>query len=408
MILASKLVIDPGPLILEMFSGRGRCNALAESFNRCIERRNANELFPIPSSLLSEGRRPFGSAIVDCRLAVSRGSADGQRVVRATSWLRLDLLDDTLESMLVPANERLVLLSVRLSSELAFRFSTISPPPVMMTGLIRSRRKGSWVRVLATLSCDQLAALVLRSRPRPKPPALLLLPRTAYRPYPSCPVPAAGPFFSVLLSTVGTSGAVFVRLPKSPKRGLLFATLGLGVRVPVEDAGFCGGFKSGIMPRPEGAGVASRGDAITGLGDCEGRRKPGDGSWFCNGELAASLGNALLLLSCGKLNPAKLLWMTGVMSPNWDCRSGAPSLLGRTGGLLFWRTCNGAVFGFTGDESAGEVMTGFAGACDGFEGDSCSSGRFFLNFCDDFRGGGLGGNGDSLFFSFLSSGPLPS
>jgi hypothetical protein len=121
-------------------------------------------------------------AIADCLLGVSLGSADGQRVVRATSWLRLDLLDDTLESMLGVANEGLVLLSVRLSSELAFRFSTISPPPAMITGLIRSRRKGSCVRVLATLSWDKLAALMLRSRPRPKPPALLLLPLTAYLP----------------------------------------------------------------------------------------------------------------------------------------------------------------------------------------------------------------------------------
>jgi hypothetical protein len=89
------------------------------------------------------------------------------------------------------------------------------------------------------------------------------------------------------------------------------------------------------------------------------------------------------------------------MSPNCDCRSGAPSLLGRTGGLLFWRTCRGAVRGFDGPKT-GEVITGLAGACDGFEGDSCSSGRFFLNFCDDFRGGGLGGNGESLFFFFFS------
>jgi hypothetical protein len=95
--------------------------------------------------------------------------------------------------------------------------------------------------------------------------------------------------------------------------------------------------------------------------------------------------------------------MIGVMlCCNCDCRSGAPSLLGRTGGLLFWRVCEGTVLGFAGDNSSGEVMTSCAGACDGLEGDSCSSGRFFLNFCDDFRGGGLGGNGESLFFFFFS------
>jgi hypothetical protein len=100
--------------------------------------------------------------------------------------------------------------------------------------------------------------------------------------------------------------------------------------------------------------------------------------------------------------------MIGAMSANCDCRSGAPSRLGRTGGLLFWRIWRGARLGFSGEDSSGDAITGFAGACDGFEGDSCSSGRFFLNFCEDFRGGGLGGNGDSLFFFFLSSGLLPS
>ncbi len=123
---------------------------------------------------------------------------------------------------------------------------------------------------------------------------------------------------------------------------------------------------------------------------------------MCNGELAVILGSALRLLS-EKLTPERLLWMTGFMLYcNCDCRSGAPSLLGRGGGLLFWRTCKGAIRGFAGDEISGEVMIGCAGACDGLEGDSCSSGRFFLNFCDDFRGGGLGGNGESLPFFFYS------
>ncbi len=134
------------------------------------------------------------------------------------------------------------------------------------------------MRVLATLSWDELAPLMLRSRPRPRPPALLPLPRTAYLPYPSCPVPAAGPFLATF-STARTSGAVFVLRPKSPNRGLLFATLGLGVRVPVEDADLVEGRKSGMMPRPDGAGVPSLGDMITGLGEpFEGRRKAGDGS----------------------------------------------------------------------------------------------------------------------------------
>jgi hypothetical protein len=91
-------------------------------------------------------------------------------------------------------------------------------------------------------------------------------------------VPAAGPFLAVF-STVGISGAVFVLRPKSAKRGLLFVILGLGVRVPVEDVVFIGGRRSGMMPRPEGAGVPSLGDVMTGLCEpAEGRRKAGDGS----------------------------------------------------------------------------------------------------------------------------------
>ena len=73
--------------------------------------------------------------------------------------------------------------------------------------------------------------------------------------------------FSVLI--VGISGAVLVRLPKSPNRGLAFAILGLGVleTVPLDEGGTCCGLKTGIIPRPDGAGVASRADGIIRLGD---------------------------------------------------------------------------------------------------------------------------------------------
>jgi hypothetical protein len=54
-----------------------------------------------------------------------------------------------------------------------------------------------------------------------------------------------------------------------------------------------------------------------------------------------------------------------------------------------------------GGDISGEVMTGFAGAWEVLEGDSASSLGAFLNFCDDFRGGGLGGKGLSLFFFFF-------
>ena len=45
--------------------------------------------------------------------------------------------------------------------------------------------------------------------------------------------------------------------------------LGLGVReaVPLDEGGICCGLRLGIIPKPDGAGVASRGDGCTGLGD---------------------------------------------------------------------------------------------------------------------------------------------
>lgn len=72
------------------------------------------------------------------------------------------------------------------------------------------------------------------------PEPLLLLRRTEpSRPYPSWPVPAAGPFradFS-FFSGWGASGAVVFRLPKMGKRDLKVDTLGLGVRVFLAESG---------------------------------------------------------------------------------------------------------------------------------------------------------------------------
>ena len=53
-----------------------------------------------------------------------------------------------------------------------------------------------------------------------------------------------------------------------------------------------------------------------------------------------------------------------------------------------------------------------AGDFETFDGEFSVDGGLLLNFCDDFRGGGLGGNGDKRFFfflsfSFFSSFPLP-
>ena len=79
-------------------------------------------------------------AVVEVTFMRSFGSAEGQRVVRDTSGPRKDAPPD---SMLWLLKTRLVPLSVRVSSELVFLFSSIPPPPVIMTGLMRLRRKGS-------------------------------------------------------------------------------------------------------------------------------------------------------------------------------------------------------------------------------------------------------------------------
>lgn len=116
------------------------------------------------------------------------------------------------------------------SVELSLRFSTISPP-AMMTGFIRSRRKGSvnwglpprlsWEVRPDTAPRGGLMTPLLRRRMAPR------------RPYPSCPVPAAGPFLAPLsfLSAgcvTSAAGADFFR-PKKGKRELNVDTFGLGV-----------------------------------------------------------------------------------------------------------------------------------------------------------------------------------
>lgn len=144
MTLASRLVMDGETPTSGTLRGFGIGSGPDALLNRCTDLRKTNDdPLPIPSSLLSDGRRPLGIASVEALLDESFGSAEGQSVVRLTSWLRLDLLGEPLESRLGRSNRKLVLLSLRISSELVFRFSMISPPPAMMTGLIRSRRNGS-------------------------------------------------------------------------------------------------------------------------------------------------------------------------------------------------------------------------------------------------------------------------
>ena len=173
-----------------------------------------------------------------------------------------------------------------------------------------------------------------------------------------------------------------VRLPNRPKRDLEVAVPGLGARRDGLAAVGCGwrGRKSAIIPSPEGAGVPSRGDGCTGLGD--GPRDP-----CCERDLKACCGGvnavreiALRRRSCGGLKLARLLWMIAMDSPNCSCRSGAPSLLGRRGCWLLTCETKGKVRGLDGDESEEEVITDLLGAFCGLDGDSSCSGGDFLNF----------------------------
>lgn len=109
--LGAKLVTETPALAL---TGLGGFKEVAESLSLCIERRKAVELFPSPSSLLSEGRRPLGTTSVDILFEDSLGRADGQRVLR---WISFPF-DDPLDSKLGLLGKRLVLLSVRARSEL--------------------------------------------------------------------------------------------------------------------------------------------------------------------------------------------------------------------------------------------------------------------------------------------------
>jgi hypothetical protein len=178
---------------------------------------------------------------------------------------------------------------------------------------------------------------------------------------------------------------------------LLLAKLGLGVLVAILlEAGICGR-RSGTIPKPAGAGVGSRDEGWIGLGVgfLEGSR---DG-WL--GEVIR--GRPLLnILSFEMLMPTRLLCITVIDSPTWDCKAGAPSLLGRNGGVPLIGDCTKFPLDLAGDGFDGEVITGSAEAWEAFDGEFSSSDLDFLNFWDDFRGGGLGGRGDSLFFFFFS------
>ena len=118
------------------------------------------------------------------------------------------------------------------------------PPPPMTTGSSRSLKKSSSsaspselvkLDLRLPLGCTTCAGLRSVLVDRFRLPVLLLRPRRAYLPYPSCPVPAAGPFLGnlspagALVASVGVFGFRKNR-PKRPVSLLGLAVTGVGMR----------------------------------------------------------------------------------------------------------------------------------------------------------------------------------
>lgn len=118
-------------------------------------------------SLLSDGRR----LLTEGAWTEFRGNGEGHNVKRG-SWLD-DI--DAVESTLGRRQLMLWLLSVRPKSAPVFLFSIISPP-AMMTGAMRSAKKGSKDWLLLRLSCDDIVPGM-----RWPVPVLLLFRRTEPR-----------------------------------------------------------------------------------------------------------------------------------------------------------------------------------------------------------------------------------
>lgn len=166
------------------------------------------------------------------------GIADGQRVLRS-SWDDRDNPELFLEPMLGRGKARFCSLPVRLASKLTFLFSMISPPAIT-TGLMRSAKNGSTDWLLARLSCEDMVPGIGRG-------LLVMLPlrrrMCPSRPYPSWPVPAAGPFrgglsfFSDTLVGGASEIDLFLRLNRGNRDLNAEDTLGLGVRGGLRGSG---------------------------------------------------------------------------------------------------------------------------------------------------------------------------
>lgn len=147
--------------------------------------------------------------------------------------------------------------------------SSISPLVVLVMLLLRV--DGVWVKLSEVVPA-------LADRPMLAPIELLLLPLDADTclPYPSCPVPAAGPFRTSLLFTLLGCGAgsVFVRRENSPNL-LPVLTVAAGPGIVLDRLSSLSLISSGVVPRlsplgvegmeETGIGEGFREDALTGI-----------------------------------------------------------------------------------------------------------------------------------------------
>lgn len=109
------------------------------------------------------------------------------------------------------------------------------------------------------------------------------------------------------------------------------------------------------------------------------------GSWFSDETVGLVLDDSLPRLLPASVLEERLLWITGVGSKKPEFRFGVPSLLGRAGGsALLGDPCVGLAESSGFEKDCGIWLTAVRPSLEA------------LNFCDEVRGGGLGGGGASF------------
>lgn len=240
------------------------------------------------SSSLSEGfRSPIAIFFIGDTPRIVFGIAEGSSVGLFFSSADCDILPSICVVFVGCLMDTSRLLLLCIGSGLR-ESSVLLPVPRITTGASRFRKKSSMsplvvlvmllLRVEGVLSKLSLVVPALAERP-----ILLVLielplrPLPAYRPYPSCPVPAAGPLRCSFPSDfAGAAGSVLVRRVKNPNREVLFGLgAGAGTGPELTLRVVLSSWRSGVGPRDvervaggkadEGLGDGSREDGFAGV-----------------------------------------------------------------------------------------------------------------------------------------------